>query len=223
MMSGDELDQKYCILCENAVDGFIVDPNINKPKFCPRCNSSNRTRMTYYHLKKNGFLQRSGLKVLHVAPHVSIESKLREIFGEGYMTCDLVRNGVDLRLDLTAMTFKDNAFDLIIMNHVLEHIHEDKKALNELNRILAVNGCLHLMVQINRSSRITRYHPADLAKPLSEFGPQDHIRLYAWDIVKKLEKCGFATQVVEYSKLLSKEQLDYHGFKRDVILWCQKR
>ena len=222
-MSDGKSTERYCILCENAVDRFIADPNINKPKFCPKCRSYNRTRMTYYHLKEYGLLQRQGLKVLHVAPHASIENKLRDVFGEGYITCDLDRSDVDYKQDLTAMTFGDKAFDLIIMNHVLEHIDEDEKALNELNRILVTGGSLHLMVQINRSNPRSRYHPAELNKPLSEFGPMDHIREYAWDIIDKLEKSGFAVSVIEYYKLLSKELLDYYGFKRDVILRCQKR
>ena len=223
MMPGDKVTQRYCILCENVIDHFLVDPNINKPKYCPHCRSYNRTRLTYYHLEQYGLLQRPELNVLHVAPHASIENKLRGIFGERYVTCDLVRMDVDYRQDLTAMTFADNEFDLIIMNHVLEHIDADEKALKELHRILAVGGALHLMVQINRSNPHSRYHPAEQRKPPAEFSPQDHIREYAWDVVPKLEQCGFSVNVIEYSKLLSKELRDYHGFKRDVILWCEKR
>ena len=221
-MSDSKLDKRYCILCQKTIDSFIVDPNINKPKFCPHCRSYNRTRMTFFHLEKNGFLQRSGLNVLHIAPHSSIEGRLRGTFGEKYITCDLVRSDVDYKQDITAMTFEDKTFDLVIMNHVLEHIDEDEKALKELNRILVDGGRLHLMVQINRSSRQTRYHPTEQAKSLTEFKPMDHIREYAWDILDKLEKCGFKPDVVDYYKLLSKEQLDYYGFKRDIILWCQK-
>lgn len=221
-MSESKNDKRYCILCDKIIDGFIVDPNINKPKFCPNCRSYNRTRMTYYHLEKNGFLGRPDLKVLHVAPHSSIEPRLRSKFASGYTTCDLVRDDVDSQQNLTAMTFGDRVFDLIIMNHVLEHIDEDEKALKELNRILVDDGCLHLMVQINRSRQHTCYHPDELNKPISEFAPMDHFREYAWDILEKLEKCGFATDVIDYTKLLSKEQLEYYGFKRDFILWCKK-
>ena len=47
------------------------------------------------------------------------------------------------------MDFKDEYFDLIICNHVLEHIEDDKSALDELYRILKYNGISILQVPIN--------------------------------------------------------------------------
>ena len=47
-------------------------------------------------------------------------------------------------LDATKLPFKQNTFDLVIFNHVVEHIMEYKKAINELHRVLGKTGILYL-------------------------------------------------------------------------------
>ncbi len=41
-----------------------------------------------------------------------------------------------------ATGFKDDKFDLILLHHVLEHVHDDLGVLNEMHRILKVGGFL---------------------------------------------------------------------------------
>ena len=47
-------------------------------------------------------------------------------------------------LDATKLPFKDNTFDLIIFNHVIEHIPEYQKAVDELHRVLKKEGIMYL-------------------------------------------------------------------------------
>ena len=47
-------------------------------------------------------------------------------------------------LDTTMLPFKDNTFDLIIFNHVIEHIPEYRKAVKELHRVLKKKGYFYL-------------------------------------------------------------------------------
>jgi len=46
----------------------------------------------------------------------------------------------DVKADICDLPFTDNSFDVIFCNHVLEHIPDDTKAMNELYRILKPGG-----------------------------------------------------------------------------------
>lgn len=41
-----------------------------------------------------------------------------------------------VRVDMLAMPFRDDSFDLVLANHVLEHVADDGKALPEVHRML---------------------------------------------------------------------------------------
>lgn len=47
-------------------------------------------------------------------------------------------------LDATKMTFKNNTFDVVIYNHVIEHIPEWKNTIPEIYRVLKKGGILYL-------------------------------------------------------------------------------
>ena len=75
------------------------------------------------------------------------------------------------------MDFKDESFDLIICNHVLEHIEDDKSALNEIYRVLKYNGISFLQVPINLKREKTFEDPSikskisktEFMRPASDF------------------------------------------------------
>ena len=53
-----------------------------------------------------------------------------------YISGDLNPLLDDIKIDITYIKFKNNYFDFIICNHVLEHIKDDQKAMRELFRVL---------------------------------------------------------------------------------------
>ena len=61
----------------------------------------------------------------------------------------------DIRLDITDMNFKVNFFDVIICNHVLEHIVDDRKAMRELFRVIKPEGFAILQVPIPKNVKET--------------------------------------------------------------------
>lgn len=67
--------------------------------------------------------------------------------------CTNVNFKVQSILDLD---FSDNTFDKIILSEVLEHIHDDKRALNELHRVLKPHG--YLIISTPYTSMIEEYH-----------------------------------------------------------------
>ena len=47
-------------------------------------------------------------------------------------------------LDATKMKYKANTFDVVILNHVIEHIPQWEQAINEIYRVLKKGGILYL-------------------------------------------------------------------------------
>jgi ubiquinone/menaquinone biosynthesis C-methylase UbiE len=61
----------------------------------------------------------------------------------------------DIRVDITDMNFEDDFFDVIICNHVLEHIVDDRKAIRVLFRVLKPEGIAILQVPISKNAKET--------------------------------------------------------------------
>lgn len=92
--------------------------------------------------------------------------------------------------DITQLPFGDHSFDKIICSEVMEHIHDESKALAELKRILKPGGTLALSVP--------RYWPEKICWRLSHeycHSPGGHIRIYTKkELLKKVLPLGFKFQ-----------------------------
>ena len=122
---------------------------VRKNALCPGTLSLERHRLLWLYLDRETNFLSSNLKVLHVAPEQVFYKKFKKLKNWEYFTFDLNSPIADIKGDLISTNFKDEYFDLIICNHVLEHIEDDKSALDEMYRILKYNGISILQVQIN--------------------------------------------------------------------------
>ncbi|GEM_PF-767486 len=98
--------------------------------------------------------------------------------------------------DIRRMPFAEDWFDVMYMNHVLEHIREDDRVLAEAYRVLAPGGVVILGVP-NEDAAWWR-----LAYALSPGSRQDtdHVRFYRAESIRRLcEAAGF--QVAEIKHL----------------------
>jgi ubiquinone/menaquinone biosynthesis C-methylase UbiE len=106
--------------------------------------------------------------------------------------------------------FEDNYFDLIICNHVLEHIPNDIDAMKEIYRVLKKGGEAILQVPISKNSEIT-FENFSITEPKEReivFGQFDHVRIYGQDYPTRLEKSGFKPQRINISKKYEKYGLN---------------
>jgi ubiquinone/menaquinone biosynthesis C-methylase UbiE len=72
---------------------------------------------------------------------------------------------VDVKADILDLPFEDNSFDVIICNHVLEHIIDDKKAMSELYRVMKPKGWGIIQVPMkNSSKKLTKILPSQIQK-----------------------------------------------------------
>ena len=82
--------------------------------------------------------------------------------------------------DLTKLPLKDNSFDIILCNHVIEHIKQDQKALSELLRVLKKGGTLILGTP-NEGAFIWRFRNYIL-EPYIAFRT-DHVNFYKSNLI----------------------------------------
>lgn len=142
-----------------------------------------------------------------------------------YTTTDLNSPIADVKADICNLPFKDNEFDFIICNHVLEHIPDDTKAMMELYRILAPGGTAILQVPY-KADLDTTFEDDSITDPKERakiFGQYDHVRVYGMDYFTKLESIGFNVEAVDYTSTLTSEEVEKHKLpKGELIPVCRK-
>ena len=137
----------FCEKCSEKFEGFgfnlevlkklkVVGGGYRESALCPECKSMDRERFVYLYLKKCTDLFEKKMKILHVAPEKRLRMKIEELHFKDYVTADLSKKYVDLNFSLENIPFEDEVFDVIICNHILEHIPNDTKAMKELFRVM---------------------------------------------------------------------------------------
>ena len=129
--------------------------------------------------------------------------------------------------DIQKMGFPDIHFDVVICCHVIEHVDNDKLAMQEIYRVLKPSGFAVLQVPLALNLEKTLEDPKAITMKQRKiaFGQVDHTRLYGLDYFVKLKEAGF--RVVRDNpfdnKWLPEKELKRHALHRieDVIV-CHK-
>ncbi|MCK9204107.1 MAG: methyltransferase domain-containing protein [Bacteroidales bacterium] len=179
----------------------IVGAGYRLNDVCPRCYSLDRDRLVYIFLKEKTTVFTSPIKLFHVAPEGCIRALLSSrhnityVPGVKYLEGYYYSRQTNL-LDITNIPYSDNAFDVIICNHVLEHIPDDLLAIKELYRILKPGGWAILQVPISKVLQTTFEDDTQITKQDREraFGQFDHVRIYGQDYKARLESAGFVVK-----------------------------
>lgn len=191
----------------------------------PGTLSLERHRLLWLYLNNETNFFSKTLKVLHIAPEQCFYNLFKNLKNINYTTFDLNSPLADIKGDICNLPFKENSFDFILCNHVLEHINDDKKAMKELYRVLNKNGTAILQVPINQKSSKTFEDSSivDKKERIEKFGQYDHIRLYGLDYFKKLESFGFKVDPLKYSKEFTESKIIKYGLIKDEIIpVCKK-
>ena len=123
------------------------------------------------------------------------------------------------------MQFKDESFDLIICNHVLEHIEDDRRALEEIYRVLKRGGVsiLQVPININRKKTFEDFNITSHQEREKYFGQYDHVREYGLDFKDRIEEVGFEAEMLNYGENFSKKmKIKYGLLENDLIPIAKK-
>ena len=136
----------------------------------PSTLSLERHRLLWLYLNNETNFFTDYHKVLHFAPEQAFYKRFRNMKNLDYITTDLNSPLADVKSDICHLPFKDNEFDVILCNHVLEHIPDYQSALREIERVLKPGGKL-LVLEFSK-----------VAKPLE--------KAYDWYSFNVLPKLG---------------------------------
>ena len=166
------------------------------------------------------FSSKKTLKVLHIAPEQCFLDIFRKQKNLDYTTSDLESPIADVKADICDLPFDDNSYDIIFCNHVLEHIPDDKKAMQELYRVLKPNGMgiFQIPQDLNRKTTFEDNTIIDKKERAKIFGQYDHVRVYGQDYFNKLRAIGFTVNEVDYTKKIAPEKLARFALMKGEIL-----
>ena len=173
---------------------------------CPNCLSNARERLVIAMLQHHVNIDNK--KILHLSPEKNVYQYLKS--RSQVVTTDLVPGfykNIDKHIkqeDAMAFSFADQSFDVVIANHVLEHISDDLKAMSEIFRVLKKGGVAVLQIPYSETISATIEEPLidNPAKQSALFGQKDHIRIYQLnDYISRLGQSGFIVSKISYKEL----------------------
>ncbi len=218
-------DNVTCNCCEKSFRTFIPKGNIERQNAkCPYCGSLERTRLLYAYLQNETTIFTKPSKLLHIAP----ESCLADIFRKtsvDYIDGDINPTLASTVVDLTAMQFANNTFDMIICSHVLGHIPDEAKAIREMKRVLKPTGTAIIMTVIDLKNDNT-FEDASIVTDedrLLNYGEHDLVRRHGLDFGARLKVSGFRVKEIDYRDHFSKEEKKRFQFgngERELIFRC---
>lgn len=182
---------------------------------CPRCGASDRERHLFLYSERLGLQAKfTGADVLHFAPERHFS---RYISGAGpreYVKADLFpRDPTVRRIDIEAIPWPDRSFDVVIANHVLEHVAREQTALREIARVLKPGGIAILQTPYSAVLSRTFDDEGIVSEQQREFayGQADHTRLFGRDIVDRFASCGLSPRVVRHEAAMPEVSARQHG------------
>ncbi len=153
-------------------------------------------------------------RMLHMAPEYCFIKRFRSISTLDYVTGDLDSPWADHHFDVHSIPFDDASFDIIMANHLMEHVDDDNAVLREFYRVLRPGGWGVLQVPIDWTNPKTQEDrsitdPKELERL---YWQRDHLRLYGYDdYPDRLRAAGFVVEVVDMKKVLGIQRYERYA------------
>ncbi|MEM9049512.1 MAG: methyltransferase domain-containing protein [Pseudomonadota bacterium] len=175
--------------------------------WCPACDSRPRHRLFKLWMDRHLSLSPTA-RVLHFAAEPSLSALIKTQVAV-YRTAD-IEPGFDLQLDLTALSLPDACYDLLIANHVLEHV-DDRAALAEIYRVLAPGGRAILTVpQVLGWGETHEDLDLEPDARMAYYTDRLHLRLYGADFADRVASFGFTVTYISAEE----PEVTRHSLKR---------
>jgi len=213
-----------CPVCKHSFGKFLtygsktaLRPNV----LCPHCLSLERHRLLWLYLNQKTNFFRENLDVLHIAPEQCFYGRFKKLKNINYFTGDLESPLAEYHFDLHDIPFEGNKFDVIICNHVMEHVEDDLQCMRELNRVLKPGGWAIMQVPIDYS-RSETFEDDSIVTPEDRekhYWQKDHVRLYGTDYPERLEKAGFRVKRDHYVQEINEELREKFRLQKEEVIY----
>lgn len=225
------LGPAYCIACNQKSAAFlpyrkgkrelspilrdvrIVGSDLDRFR-CPRCGATDRERHLIAYLENLPIDLFHDKRIMHFAPEASLGRLISQHRPRRYVQADLSpADATIIRMDLTAIPVDTGSVDLVVANHVLEHISDDRLALREIHRVLSPGGYAILQTPFSPGLPATLEIAAVRTRAARKelYGQEDHVRLYGADIITRFESCGLTARIRTHEDLLPSLDPARHG------------
>jgi SAM-dependent methyltransferase len=197
---------------------------------CPFCFCHDRERHFFAYFDKLNLWPKENAKILHFAPENHLYKKFTSSNLLEYIKADwepelYINRGIKdvKKINLMGISFADNHFDIVICNHVLEHIPNMQKGLAEIHRVLKNGGIAILQTPF---SRLLHKHFEDTGITTDEQriffnGQRDHVRIVSEkQFFEDLENTGFKLAIVRHEEVFDSNFAKIYGVnpKEDLIM-----
>jgi SAM-dependent methyltransferase len=213
-----------CPICQSKYSKFLPYGRINpRPNaLCPSCLSLERHRLIWLYMKeKTNFFQEK-LNVLHVAPEPCFMKRFEKIHGEKYITADIESPLAKVKMDIHQIPFEQNTFDVVLCNHVLEHVENDIKAMSEIKRVLKPGGWAIMQVPFFSPVPEITFEDLSITNPRERekaFGQDDHVRMFGNDYAKRIERAGLKAVEDRFVFNLPEEVRNKYGLAKGEVIY----
>ena len=202
---------------------------VREDALCPRCLSLERHRLLWHYLVHSSEQERfKGLPtILHIAPEVCLMKQFKRMYEPApysYITADLESPLADMYFDVQQIPMDDQSVDIVICNHLLEHVESDHKALKEIYRIMRHGGMGVMLAPIDYSREKT-FEDDTITDPKQRaevFGQYDHRRIYGRDYLERLRAAGFEAEEIDYAATFTEQQRTLYSFGCDKLYIVRK-
>ena len=191
----------------------------------PDSLSLERHRLMWLFLKNKTNFFTDNLKFLHIAPEYCFIKIFKGMKNLDYLTADLISPWADVKMDVHNIPFEENTFDVVICNHVLEHVDDADKVMKEFYRVMKPGGwgIFQVPIDYNNSVTIEDRSVTDPRERERLYWQSDHLRLFGRDYGDKLTAAGFKVTESNFineidPKLVERYALD----KNEIVYYCQK-
>jgi SAM-dependent methyltransferase len=213
-----------CPICNHHYKKFRPYGRIRSREnaLCPNCLSLERHRLIWLYLKEKTNFFSDKLHVLHIAPEHCFMKPFEKQHSENYITADIESPLAKVKMDIHHIPFSDNHFDVILCNHVLEHVTDDIQVMKEFYRVLKPGGWAILQVPFFNPVPEKTFADNSITDPGKRekiFGQDDHVRKYGNDYSQRIERSGLKSVEDPFSFNFSKDEAYHFGISRHEIIY----
>ncbi len=211
-----------CPVCEKRYRKFLPYGRISTREnaLCPNCLSLERHRLIWVYLQQQTDFFKTKKNILHVAPEACFIPRFEKIHGDGYITADIESPLAKVKMDIHEIPFGENKFDVVLCNHVLEHVRDDIQAMREIHRVLKPGGFAILQVPFFRPIPDVTFEDhtiTDKREREKIFGQDDHVRKYGHDYSQRIAQSGLTPVEDNFVFTLAEPTVKKLALAREII------